>query len=343
MTTDTTEVAAPASAPAIASASIGSRGIELRNMGDLWSFAQRAIASELCPDGIDTVEKAFIAIQMGLEVGLTPMQGLQGTAVINGTPSLYGDVAKGLVLASPYCEYIDPKPIEGTKKYDDGYGYECRAKRMDHPEVVRSFTVKDAKLAGLWGTKTRNGKPTVWTKYPDRMLMWRAQSYAIRDAFADVLRGISIKEDLESQMLPPRDVTPPEEPAPQPRSSIAALIDKAVPGSDRTVTSIVDRKTGKLIRVEEESFLTEEDKKSMDDTESTAEEPEQPAPPEEPQMPLDDEGLRAIMVEMKIPKKVFEEMVADVGMGIGIEDAKLPDLSDEGRQLFETAMREWKA
>jgi hypothetical protein len=61
----------------------------------------------------------------------------------------------------------------------------------------------DAKRAGLW---TKAGP---WQTYPRRMLQMRARSFALRDAFPDVLKGlISVKEALDNhagadQMAPP--------------------------------------------------------------------------------------------------------------------------------------------
>jgi len=332
----------PSIVPAIASAPIGRQGIELRDMTDLWSFAQKAVASGFCPQGIDTPEKALIALQIALEVGLTPMQGLQGTAVINKRPSLYGDVAKGICLASPLCEYIESNPIEGKSKFDDDYGWYCKAKRRDNPDaVLRIFTIKDAKLANLFPGKV----PSPWALYTDRMLMWRAQSWAMRDAFADVLRGISIKEDIEAQDIrEPRDVTPPtpggkgsqlaeilSDPKPAvPDEADAKPIDESSTLAKQIVEAQAKHDAKQLAEPEKEVPVPE-----------TA--PEEEAPAEEPEpMPLDDEGLRNLMVQAKVSKSMSKQLVEDVGMAEGIESAVLSDLNDNARLLLETAIRDRK-
>ena len=64
--------------------------------------------------------------------------------------------------------------------------------------IVRAFTIGDAKKANLWG---RSGP---WTQYPERMLEHRARGFALRDAFADKLRGVITTEEA-------RDI-PAEEP-----------------------------------------------------------------------------------------------------------------------------------
>ena len=54
-----------------------------------------------------------------------------------------------------------------------------------------TFTVGDAIRAGLWK------KAGPWTMYPKRMLQMRARSFALRDAFPDVLRGLVATEEVE--------------------------------------------------------------------------------------------------------------------------------------------------
>ena len=72
-----------------------------------------------------------------------------------------------------------------------------RRKGVENP-IIRTFTIKDAKQANLWG---RSGP---WTQYPERMLEHRARGFALRDAFADKLRGVITTEEA-------RDI-PTEEP-----------------------------------------------------------------------------------------------------------------------------------
>ena len=69
----------------------------------------------------------------------------------------------------------------------------CIAKRHGSTPVTARFSVMDAKRAGLW---TKAGP---WQTYPRRMLQMRARSFALRDAFPDVLKGlISVEEALDN-------------------------------------------------------------------------------------------------------------------------------------------------
>jgi hypothetical protein len=163
------------------------RGLALQSFDDAYRFSKMVAASEFAPkDFKGKPESCMLAIQHGSEVGLSPMQSLQSIAVINGRPTLWGDAALALVQSSPVCEFVY-ETVEG-----DGEKMEavCQAKRRGYakPTTV-TFTVTDAKKAGLWG------KSGPWTQYPKRMLQLRARGFALRDAFPDVLRGLVTAEE----------------------------------------------------------------------------------------------------------------------------------------------------
>ena len=133
-------------------------------------------------------EDILVCVQWGYEIGLAPMQALQNIAVINGKPSVYGDAAMALVLASPVCEGIaESIENEGTTNPVAV----CVARRRGRAPVESRFSVEDAKRAGLWG------KQGPWTAYPKRMLAMRARGFAIRDCFADVLKGLITAEEAQ--------------------------------------------------------------------------------------------------------------------------------------------------
>jgi len=125
-----------------------------------------------------------VAMQMGSELGLAPMQSLQNIAVINGRPSVWGDALLAIVSNHPDCEDIIETNIQGQSAT-------CEVKRKGRTPVKRTFTVDDAKRAGLWG------KSGPWKTYPDRMLQMRARGFALRDAFPDALRGLITAEEAQ--------------------------------------------------------------------------------------------------------------------------------------------------
>jgi len=172
---------------------------------ECYRLGQYLIKSGWAPRDVKAPETAAIIIMHGLEVGVPPMAALQGIASINGRPCIWGDLAIGLVRGSGQCEWI--------KEWLDGAGDArkawCEIKRKGEPEPIRrGFSVADAKNAGLWGKRGQGGQPTPWVTYPERMLQMRARAWALRDGFADVLKGLHIREEVEDTQ-PMRDVTPP--------------------------------------------------------------------------------------------------------------------------------------
>lgn len=188
---------------------MGSRGIEIRSFDELARFCTAVSRSGLAPKGITTPEAIMVAVQAGMEVGLSPFQALQGMAVINGRPSLFGDAALAVVSAHPEFEDIE-ETIEGT---GDKMVASCVIRRKGRLPIKRVFSVQDAKNAKLWG------KVGPWTDYPQRMLPMRARSWAMRDSFADALKGVGIAEEQSDvpsrEMKQAKAIVLPGDPEPQ--------------------------------------------------------------------------------------------------------------------------------
>jgi len=156
---------------------------EPKSFSEIMEYAKIIADSDLVPkDYKGKPGNVLVAIQMGEEVGLKPLQAVQGISVINGRPSVWGDTLLALIQAHPQCEYID-------EEIHDDFTI-CRVKRKNKPLVERTFTIEDAKKASLWG------KVGPWTTSPKRMLQMRARGFALRDSFADVLKGIQIIEEV---------------------------------------------------------------------------------------------------------------------------------------------------
>ena len=179
-------------------------GLALQTFDDAFKFARMVSASEFAPkDFRGKPESCMLAIQHGSEVGLSPMQSLQSIAVINGRPTIWGDAALALVQSSPQCLYVR----EYTEGDGDSLTAVCEVQRRGYPQpTVAKFSVADAKKAGLWG------KSGPWSQYSSRMLSLRARGFALRNAFADALRGLITAEEAQDYPTP----APAPEPAREP-------------------------------------------------------------------------------------------------------------------------------
>lgn len=177
-----------------------STGLALQSFEDAFRFSKLVSGSEFAPkDFRGKPESCLLAIQHGAEVGLSPMQSLQSISVINGRPCLWGDAALALVQSSAVCDFVS-ETVEGD---GDNMVATCQAKRKGYERATTTtFTVSDAKRAGLWG------KSGPWTQYPKRMLQLRARGFALRDAFPDVLRGLVTAEEARDYQTDAVQVRP---------------------------------------------------------------------------------------------------------------------------------------
>lgn len=134
----------------------------------------------------------YLALLAGTEAGLTVSQSIKNVAVIRGNATIWGDAFTALVLAhDEYAGHVVSWPDE----------YQCevvvkRCKRLWNGEAAmvehtEHFGEDDARRMNLWG----KGGP--WSSAPKRMLRHRCVGYAFRELFADVLGGLSIREEVD--------------------------------------------------------------------------------------------------------------------------------------------------
>ena len=183
----------------------GHIGMTPRTFEEGWRFAQMIAMSELAPKEYKGKPmNVLVAIQMGAELGLAPMASLQNIAVINGRPALWGDGALAVVMRSPN--------YESHREYFEGEGDKrvavCEIKRKGQDVYITRFSVSDAAKAGLLT------KDSPWKTYRDRMLQMRARSWALRDKFADALRGLGIAEEVRDIPQEAEAARPIERPKP---------------------------------------------------------------------------------------------------------------------------------
>jgi hypothetical protein len=198
---------------------VGQHGAIVRTIDDMWRLARLVHKSGLAPKGFQSPEAIIVAWEYGAELGLGRMQSLHCIHVIDGVPRLNVDAALALVRASGlFDESAFVEEISDTKAT-------CTVRRLPNGNpVTRTFTIDDARRAGLLGERKEN-----WHKYPKRMLQVRARSWALRDAFGDVLRGLEVvgvaEEDARANVrdatLPNADVI-----APAPESFSQRKIDR---------------------------------------------------------------------------------------------------------------------
>ena len=110
------------------------------------TFAKYLAESEMVPKQFrNKPGDCLIAMQWGYEVNFKPLQALQSIAVINSKPSIYGDAGKAILLAAGCA--IDEDDMEVVKRNNRA---RCKITRPGRPPCERTFSLEDAKTAGLF-------------------------------------------------------------------------------------------------------------------------------------------------------------------------------------------------
>lgn len=177
-----------------------------QNMQEAMQLATLLSTSSMVPKSYAGKEgDTLVAMMMGNEIGLNPIQALQNIAVINGKPSIYGDALTALIQNHPKYGGMEESFDEATMTAT------CTVWRKDGPKHTQTFSQADAATAGLWG------KTGPWKQYPKRMLQMRARGFAVRGQFGDALAGLITREEAEDmpQEAPQeKDITPTPDAAP---------------------------------------------------------------------------------------------------------------------------------
>lgn len=137
----------------------------------------------LCNSSLKTLEQYACVIWAGQAVNVPPIQSCMGIALINGRPTIWGDLAVALALRSG--------KLDGKREWFDGDGKNLTAHywtSRNGVELESVFSWKDAEVAGLAGKDT-------YRKFPRDMLMSKAKARNLRAQFADVLGGMDVSEE----------------------------------------------------------------------------------------------------------------------------------------------------
>ena len=170
------------------------RSLNYENFEKLMKFAEFLSKSKLIPVQFQgKPEDILVAIMWGTSLGLGEMQSLNAICVINGRPSLYGDAPKALCMK--YGKVIEEWDAQNSM-------WIVTCKRDGYPDVVQTFGYNDTIAAGYVGYDQQTNtftlgrrKSEAWVTNIKRMCQFRARSFALRDAFPDILNGINFEGD----------------------------------------------------------------------------------------------------------------------------------------------------
>jgi hypothetical protein len=161
--------------------------LEPKSFVEAVKFAEQISGTSFVPDHFRGKPADILAaMQFGSEVGIGPLQSLNGLAVINGRVTMYANTMRALVEASGLMEKcsVTYEPAPPLAK--------VVVRRVGREDETYTFGLDDAKAAGLAGRQ-------MYAKYPKRMYVARAMSFAMRDEFSDVLKGVMGAEEMDEK------------------------------------------------------------------------------------------------------------------------------------------------
>lgn len=186
-------------------------GIIPQNYDQAWRAVEAMYMAGMCPNSYEvftevpaqnggtikqldanaTKGRMMIGLLKGLEIGIPPITAFGTICIINNKACLWGDGAVALVQSSRKVDWIKSY-YEGDDDTKEDFTAHYIVKRKDQDEPYhRTFSRGDAKRANLLSKKG----PWAYG-YATRMLMMRAQAWALRDGFSDVLMGVGIAEEV---------------------------------------------------------------------------------------------------------------------------------------------------
>lgn len=185
--------------------------------------AAHQLGTALCPTSFvpqhfkNKPDEAAAAILYGDEVGLSPMQSLQGLYVIGGKPAPYARVMVAIVLAAGHEVWTVSKSDQSVT---------VAGKRRGSSHVIEeTWTYARAKKAGY----TSNKK---YETDPQSMLYARAASDVCRQIAADSLAGLAYSVEELELLEPAATVTVSRTDAPKRTAQRKAIEPVVVPEPD---------------------------------------------------------------------------------------------------------------
>lgn len=133
--------------------------------------------------GVTSPEAAAAIMLKGFELGLSITASFELVQVVQGRPGLSPRGAMALLLNSPKIKAI--KITRLTDPSGNYIGHDCYMQRDNGFEYSITFTMEDAKRAGL--IKPGSG----WTSYPENMAQWRAIGFCADVVAPDIVAGMT--------------------------------------------------------------------------------------------------------------------------------------------------------
>ena len=125
----------------------------------------------------------YVAAEMGTAHGWGPIQAMQNIAVVHGTPQLYAEAMRALVIMAGHKFQVHERTATSCRVTIE------RSDGLSSADVT--YTIQEATQAG---DVAKN--PNYKTR-PQRMLFARATSIAVGDACPELKLGMAVEGDID--------------------------------------------------------------------------------------------------------------------------------------------------
>jgi hypothetical protein len=179
-------------------------------MGEKVHWAEQLARSDMLPkDFRNKPANVLWAVEYAEALRLPPIAAITGVHVMDGKPTPSAALMSALVRRAGHRCRIGYTPGEDGRAGWRGVGW-CEITRGDDPdytyrvewEIDRAVTALLCTIRdGRPYSRSQNGKPQSWEKYPQNMLKWRALSECARDACEEALMGMHyLAEELGAEV-----------------------------------------------------------------------------------------------------------------------------------------------
>lgn len=167
--------------------------------------AEKFASSTLVPvEYRNRPENCYIATDIAMRMGISPVVVMQNLHVINGKPSFSGTAMGALIRSAPHLKNVKVNFV-GEKKTADWGCYISAINRNTGEELIgATVTLGIAKAEG-WFDKAGSK----WKTMPEVMLVYRAYSWFGRTYIPEITMGFHTTEELEDIQ---RDTSSPKNP-----------------------------------------------------------------------------------------------------------------------------------
>jgi hypothetical protein len=185
-------------------------GVPLNGLDEAFRLSQALAMAAVLPSDLRGKPSDVLAVILyGQELGLAPMQSLQGIYVVKGKPQMSASLWVALIRRAGHkvhWGHCDEKSASVTVTRSDD---------PEHPHT-ETFTIQDAANAGLCQVKdgkvharSSRGDVLPWEAYTKTMLRNRAVSIAGRLQCPEVALGFTVEGDYD-HLAERVEVVPPE-------------------------------------------------------------------------------------------------------------------------------------